>query len=103
MQKNRALRQPVLQQFKVPSKGSQWYRYITKSEAILRCICLDLDEVGQVCFKCGLFVHKCLAEKENRYELYECASCVSKDMDPMFKVRKVLVESYFKIDKIFEL
>ncbi len=49
-----------------------------------------MTEQGQKCFKCGHFVHICLAPEPNRNDRYECASCLNKNMDPLYQVVKVL-------------
>ena len=75
---------------------------ISQANQVLSCICGSMCEEGQTCFKCKVFVHKCLAAKSNRTEVYECASCLNKSMDPLFHIEKVLNESYFRTQSIFQ-
>jgi hypothetical protein len=68
---------------------------------VLSCICHGRSPTGQTCLVCGAFVHICLAPKANRGEKYECASCLNREMDPLYQVKRVLVESYFRTQSIF--
>ena len=75
---------------------------ISQTNQVLSCICGSTSEEGQTCFKCKTFVHQCLAAKSNRAAVYECASCLNKSMDPLFHIEKVLNESYFRTQSIFQ-
>ena len=73
-----------------------------KKTSYLTCVCHKPDQQGLTCFKCHTLVHSCIAPKPNRGELFECASCLSRALDPLVQVRKVLVQSHFKTYCIFD-
>ena len=86
----------------VNSKSNPIIKTYTPEDHILSCICGSPCKEGQTCFNCKAFVHKCLAADKNREEVYECASCLNKNLDPLFQVVKVLNEGYCRTMSIFK-
>lgn len=79
-----------IEEYVTSERANPIIQNIGQESQILNCICKTMTENGKICFKCKNFVHACLAFNNNREDLYECASCLNKSMDPLFQVKKIL-------------
>ena len=101
MQANTSKRKYKIDEFTKAERANPIIQNFSTEKQILTCICCNKSDQGYTCFKCQQFVHKCLAPTNNRENLYECASCLNRNLDPLFPVVKVLFETYARTESIF--
>ncbi len=87
-----------------PNRGSVISRTFTPKSQCLTCMCNNkADTRFMQCMSCNTEVHYCLENKNNRKRntVFECASCLSQALDPIYQVRKTFVKTYFTFSNIF--
>lgn len=88
---NKERKKYTMNDFISPVKSSSVMKSYDKNNSILYCICKFKDHRIMKCIKCCQEIHICLDSKPNRGKSYECCSCLSKALDPLFQVRRTYI------------